>query len=210
MEHKKLYLSKSLQWKNKEIVVEGPVLTEMLHELRMHEDLKTFRQPKDQQRALEEIASLPEGRIILARDSEMVIGYVTFHYPDEREPWSQGNMVDLIEFGAIEVVKTNRFLGLGKEMLRLSFANDQMENAIVFATEYYRYWDLHNNKLSVWEYRKMTENLLGCVDMIRYDTDDSEICSHPANCLMVRIGKQVPSTSIEQFDRLRFRKLLFE
>ena len=26
-----------------------------------------------------------------------------------------------------------------------------------------------------------------------YATDDPEICSHPANCLMVRIGKRVDS-----------------
>ncbi len=35
-------------------------------------------------------------------------------------------------------------------------------------------------------------------------TDDPEICSHPANCLMVRIGKRVDTDSIQAFDRLRF------
>ena len=43
------------------------------------------------------------------------------------------------------------------------------------------------------------------IDMTWYATDDPEICSHPANCLMVRIGSQVPITSEEQFDRVRFR-----
>jgi acetoin utilization protein AcuA len=36
-------------------------------------------------------------------------------------------------------------------------------------------------------------------------TDDPEICSHPANCLMVRIGKRVNQQSIEMFDRIRFQ-----
>ncbi|KEQ27714.1 hypothetical protein ET33_13605 [Paenibacillus tyrfis] len=45
-----------------------------------------------------------------------------------------------------------------------------------------------------------------CVDMVWYATDDPEICSHPANCLLVRVGKHVPSSSIEQFDRIRFRQ----
>ena len=27
-----------------------------------------------------------------------------------------------------------------------------------------------------------------CVDMVWFATDDPEICSHPANCLMVRVG----------------------
>ena len=30
------------------------------------------------------------------------------------------------------------------------------------------------------------------VGMVWFATDDPEICAHPANCLMVRIGKEVP------------------
>lgn len=52
----------------------------------------------------------------------------------------------------------------------------------------------------------MTEHLMACVDMVRFETDDPEICSHPANCLMVRIGKHVPLASLERFDRIRLRK----
>ena len=37
-----------------------------------------------------------------------------------------------------------------------------------------------------------------------YATDDPEITSHPANCLMARIGSEVPNDSIEKFERLRF------
>lgn len=206
MEHRKLYHSILLQINQKVIVVEGPVPAEQLLDMRMSADLMTFRRPKEQHEALVDIAALPEGRIIVARDGATIVGYVTFHYPDENEPWSAGKMEDLIEFGAIEVANSYRSLGLGKEMLRLAFAEEQMENVIVFATEYYWYWDLKNSKLSVWDYRSMTEQLLKCVDMARYATDDPEICSHPANCLMVRIGKHVPLTSVEQFDRIRFRR----
>lgn len=39
----------------------------------------------------------------------------------------------------------------------------------------------------------MMEHLMKTVDMVWYATDDPEICSHPANCLMVRMGKDVPS-----------------
>ena len=35
-------------------------------------------------------------------------------------------------------------------------------------------------------------------------TDDPEISSHPANCLMARIGERVDPDSIQQFDQLRF------
>lgn len=82
-------------------------------------------------------------------------------------------------------------------MLQLAFANDQMEDVIVFATEYCWYWDLQRSKLSAWEYRRMTEQLMACVDLVSFETDDPEICSHPANCLMVRIGKHVSLASLE-------------
>jgi acetoin utilization protein AcuA len=35
-------------------------------------------------------------------------------------------------------------------------------------------------------------------------TDDPEIISHPANTLMVRIGKNVSEESVKRFDKLRF------
>lgn len=206
MKHRKLYSSRRLQRNNRVLIVEGPVAAEQLRSLHMHAGLKTFRAPEDQQRALEDIAALPEGRIIVSLDGDTIVGYVTLHYPDEREPWGEARMEDLIEFGAIEVAGGYRSLGLGKEMLQLAFAHDQMEDVIVFATEYCWYWDLEHSKLSAWEYRNMTEQLMACVDMVRYETDDPEICSHPANCLMVRIGRHVPFTTIERFDRIRLRK----
>ena len=153
-----------------------------------------------------EIAGLPEGRIIITRDQDMIVGYVTFHHPDEQERWSEGNMEDLIELGAIEVAKDYRSLGLGQEMIKTAFEEEQMERYIVFTTEYYWHWDLKGSGLNVWDYRKMMERLMKIVDMEWYATDDPEICSHPANCLMVRIGRHVPLSSQEQFDRIRFRQ----
>lgn len=52
----------------------------------------------------------------------------------------------------------------------------------------------------------MMEKLMKTVDMVWYATDDPEICSHPANCLMVRMGREVPLSSRETFDRVRFRQ----
>lgn len=172
----------------------------------MHPDLDAFRRPREQFEALIEIAELPEGRIILARKEREIIGYVTFHYADELERWSEGQMEDLLELGAIEVADAYRGLGLGKKMIRLAFEKEQLENMIVFTTEYYWHWDLEKSGLSVWQYRDMMEKLMKCVDMVWFATDDPEICSHPANCLMVRIGKHVPLSSVEKFDRVRFRQ----
>lgn len=190
---------------NLELIVEGPVPTEQLKAYAMHSKLDAFRRPAEQHVALAEIAGLEEGRIIIARDGHMIVGYVTFHYPDELERWSEGGMSDLIELGAIEVADDYRSYGLGKRMISMAFADNQLENMIVYTTEYYWHWDLEGTGLNVWDYRQMMENLMKSAGMIWYATDDPEICSHPANCLMVRIGKEVPLNSIEKFDRVRFR-----
>lgn len=206
MEHIKIYGRYPLERKGLSIVIEGPVAPEILSTWTMHPALDAFRRPAEQQQALIEIAGLPEGRIIAAREGEVIVGYVTFHYPDEMERWSEGGMDDLIELGAIEVANDYRGLGLGKALISAAFDNGQLDNAIVFTTEYYWHWDLESSGLNVWEYREMMERLMKSVGMVWYATDDPEICAHPANCLMVRIGKDVPLSSEEQFDRVRFRQ----
>ncbi|WP_376739061.1 GNAT family N-acetyltransferase [Paenibacillus sp. 598K] len=206
MEHRKIPRLHTFMNGDEELVVEGPVEPERLAEWEMHTDLDAFRRPRDQHEALVEIAGLPEGRIIVARTGSLIVGYVTFHYPDEMERWSDAGMPDLVELGAVEVANAYRALGLGKRMIRTAFEEDQLENMIVYTTEYYWHWDLENSGLNVWDYRKMMEQLMKSVDMVWFATDDPEICSHPANCLMVRIGKEVPLASVEAFDRVRFRQ----
>ncbi|MFD0680429.1 MULTISPECIES: GNAT family N-acetyltransferase [unclassified Paenibacillus] len=207
MEHYKRYHSQLIPYQStRSIVIEGPVPPEQLAHYQMHSDLDAFRRPKEQFEALIEIAELTEGRIILAKLDNEIIGYVTFHYADEMERWSEGNMKDLVELGAIEVADDYRGLGLGKRMIQLAFEDGQLENVITFTTEYYWHWDLEKSGLNVWDYRQMMEKLMKSVDMVWFATDDPEICSHPANCLMVRIGKDVPLSSVEQFDRVRFRQ----
>lgn len=206
MEHYKRYQRLSRPGRAGPIVIEGPVEPGRLKEYRLHDALDAFRRPREQHEALVEIAGLPEGRIIVAREEDMIVGYVTFHYPDELERWSEGGMDDLIELGAIEVADDYRSLGLGKAMIVAAFADEQLDNAIVYTTEYYWHWDLEKSGLNVWQYREMMEKLMKSVGMVWFATDDPEICAHPANCLMVRIGKDVPLSSAEQFDRVRFRQ----
>lgn len=207
MEHRKRFqiMEKYIPSMQERITISGPIPPKQLSGMIMDATLDAFRRPIEQHEALIEIASLPEGRIIAATIDKLIIGYVTFHYPDEYERWSEGNMIDLVELGAIEVADQYRGIGLGKDMIRLSFADQQLDNMIIYTTEYYWHWDLEGSGLNVWDYRKMMEKLMQSVDMIWYATDDPEICAHPANCLMVKIGSEVPLTSIEQFDRVRFR-----
>ncbi|QBG57429.1 acetoin dehydrogenase [Bacillus amyloliquefaciens] len=204
MKHHKTYHSTSIHTAAGPLLVEGPVPPEDLAQYEFHEGLTAFRLPPEQHKALIEIAGLPEGRIIIARDGQTIIGYVTYLYPDPLERWSDGNMEDLLELGAIEVAPGYRGCSVGKTLLTVSMMDEQMEHYIIMTTEYYWHWDLKGMKKDVWEYRKIMEKMMNAGGLVWFATDEPEISSHPANCLMARIGRHVSQESIEQFDRLRF------
>ncbi|MBV6685324.1 GNAT family N-acetyltransferase [Bacillus sp. JRC01] len=204
MEFKMTYNATELKTTKGRIVVEGPISSEELAKLDFHEDLTAFRSAPQQHKALIEIAQLPEGRIIIARDENQVVGYVTYLYPDPLERWSQGKMKNLIELGAIEVIPKFRGASVGKTLLNVSMMDDHMEDFIIITTEYYWHWDLKGTGLNVWEYRKVMEKMMNAGGLEYFATDDPEISSHPANCLMARIGERVDPDSIQQFDQLRF------
>lgn len=208
MKHISTFYSEVLNTAHGEVTVEGPVLSEDLERMVFHEDLAAFRPAPQQQLAIIGISKLPEGRIIICRQGQLIIGYTTFVYPDPLERWSTGKMPNLIELGAIEVINAFRGQKLGKSMLRLSMLDDAMEDYIVITTEYYWHWDLKRTGLNVWEYRKIMEKMMQAGGLEYFATDDPEISSHPANCLMARIGSRVDHDSIEQFDRLRFMNRL--
>lgn len=204
MEHSKIYNAKKLKTPHGDLIIEGPISPETLSSYEFHHDLVAFRPPAQQHQALIEIAALPEGRIIIARDRHTIVGYVTYLYPDPLERWSEGKMEDLIELGAIEVIPKYRGCSVGKNLLIVSMMDDAMEDFITITTEYYWHWDLKGTGLNVWEYRKIMEKMMNAGGLEYFATDDPEISSHPANCLMAKIGKRVPNESIEKFDRLRF------
>ncbi|HEY2421869.1 MAG TPA: GNAT family N-acetyltransferase [Neobacillus sp.] len=204
MEHKKTYNAKELKTPHGNLIIEGPISSDILAGYDFHEDLVAFRPPLQQHQALIGIAKLEEGRIIIARDRQTIVGYVTFLYPDPLERWSEGKMDDLIELGAIEVIPKYRGCAVGKNLLIVSMMDDAMEDYITITTEYYWHWDLKGTKLNVWEYRKVMEKMMSAGGLEWYATDDPEICSHPANCLMAKIGKRVDIESVQRFDRLRF------
>jgi acetoin utilization protein AcuA len=204
MEHKKTYNAKELKTPHGRLIIEGPISPEKLASYEFHKDLVAFRPPAQQHKALVEIAGLPEGRIIVARSGHMIVGYVTYLYPDPLERWSEGKMEDLIELGAIEVIPEFRGSRVGKNLLMVSMMDDAMEDYIIITTEYYWHWDLKGTGLNVWEYRKVMEKMMNAGGLTWYATDDPEISSHPANCLMARIGKRIPPESVQKFDQLRF------
>jgi acetoin utilization protein AcuA len=205
MEHVKRYYSQTMVVNGRNLTIDGPISGATLASYHFDEGLKAFRIPEMQHKALIEIADLPEGRIIVAREKDHVLGYVTFLYPDPLERWSQAKLPDLLELGAIEISHVVRAGGVAKKLLEVSFMDDAMEDYIIITTEYYWHWDLKGTGLDVWQYRKVMEKVMGSVGMSWMATDDPEICSHPANCLMAKIGKRVPPESVAAFDAMRFQ-----
>ncbi|WP_088103842.1 GNAT family N-acetyltransferase [Halalkalibacter urbisdiaboli] len=205
MIHQKNYHSLHLTSPKGTLIVEGPISGKEIASYEFHPGLVAFRPPSEQKQALIGIADLPEGRINVVRDENMIVGYVTFVYPDPMERWSEAKMENLIELGAIEIAPEYRGFQAGKSLLRLSMMDESMEDYIIITTEYYWHWDLKGSGLDVWEYRKVMEKMMNAGGLEWYATDDPEICSHPANCLMARIGKNIDTSSIQTFDQLRFQ-----
>ncbi len=191
------------------VYIEGPLSPGVLGKLQLDQRLDTFRQPKEQLKALVGIAELEKGRIYGARVNDILVGYVTFHPPDGYERWGQAKLTNLIELGAIEISPNWRGSGLSNALLELVVSQGWMEKSILFATEYYWHWDLDATGLSVWQYRNMMEKLFRKTGMEPANTDDPEICCHAANMLMVRIGQQVTQEEIEEFDKVRMQGFAF-
>ena len=145
MVHKKTYYSKELDFDDRTLLIEGPISGKKIHDYNFHDGLVAFRPPEEQKKAIIGIADLPEGRINVIVDGNMIIGYVTFLYPDSLERWSEANMDNLLELGAIEIAKEYRGANLGTNLLKFSMLDDAMEDYIIITTEYYWHWDLKGN-----------------------------------------------------------------
>lgn len=204
MQHIKTYHSTTLHTENDAIIIEGPLQSSELGNYHFHEHLIAFRPATQQFKAILGIADLPEGRLIIARTTDTIIGYVTYLHADPLERWSAFETENLMVLGAIEVIPEYRGEKIATNLLKTSMLDDFMENYIIISTEYYWHWDLSGTKLSIWDYRKVMEKMMSAGGLTPTRTDDPEITSHPANCLMVRIGKNVDQESIDMFDKLRF------
>ncbi|WP_340278395.1 N-acetyltransferase [Staphylococcus coagulans] len=209
MSHIKTYEYESYEKAGQTFVIEGPVSKEYLQTMTFDEGLDAFRIPIAQFEAIQDISSLDEGRIYIIRKAKHIIGYVTYLYPDPMERWSTGNLPYLLELGAIEISLPYRGLGLGNALLKVSTRSPEFENYIVITTEYYWHWDLKNSGLDVFEYKKLMQAIMSHGGLEVFATDDPEITSHPANCLMARIGKNITVDQMTEFDNIRFMNRFF-
>ncbi|CAD7359468.1 MULTISPECIES: GNAT family N-acetyltransferase [Staphylococcus] len=209
MSHVKTYEFESYEKAGQTFVIEGPVSKDYLQTMTFDEGLDAFRIPIAQFEAIQDISTLDEGRIYIIRKAQHIIGYVTYLYPDPMERWSTGNLPYLLELGAIEISLPYRGLGLGNALLKVSTRSPEFEDYIVITTEYYWHWDLKNSGLDVFEYKKLMQAMMSHGGLEVFATDDPEITSHPANCLMARIGKNITVDQMTEFDNIRFMNRFF-
>ena len=184
--------------------LEGPVVSKSLEGLKINRKLTNFRPAEEQKKALISISKLPEGMIYVARAGREIIGYVTFHCPDEYFRWSKHPKV--LELGGIEISPDWRKKGIAEALLKEAFRNPVMEDYIVVTLEFCWHWDLKGSSLEIYEYQKMLEKLFGMVSLKRRATDDPDITENPANVLMVRYGKNVGAKDISLFEDMLFAR----
>ena len=182
--------------------LEGPCTSDYIARLTMDAGLKIFRPPSRQQEALMLISNLSEGKVFIARFQDVIIGYVTFHYPDEYSRWSKHPYI--VELGAVEVSPEWRKDKVAHFLLKEAFQNSFVENHIIITIEFCWHWDLKNSGLTMMDYQRMLTRLFSAVGLQKRATDDPDITEHPANVMMVRIGKNVPKEAILRFEELTF------
>ena len=185
-----------------ELVVEGPVSAEQFDQLQMNTKLTNFRPSDRQKEALKIISQMPEGMIYAARYGNEIVGYVTFHLTDKYCRWSRHPRA--LELGGIEISPDHRQKGIGAALLKKSFENPVMEDYIVITIEFCWHWDLKRSGLEIFSYQRMLAKLFGTAGLVRRDTDDPDILEHPANVLMVRVGKNVAKDDIYLFETMLY------
>lgn len=186
------------------VFIEGPCPGDYLAGLEMNEKLTNFRPPDKQKEALIMIANMPRGMMYIARHEREIVGYVTFHPPDECSRWIKHPKV--LELGGIEISADWRRCGIAQKILQVSFSNPVFEDYIVITMEMCWHWDTRNTKLDIWAYQRVLTELFGSVGMERTPTDDPDIIEHPANVLMTRIGKNVSKSDVALFESLKFQR----
>jgi len=186
----------------RKVLIEGPVKAADLKKLYLNENLNNFRPPERQKEALVGISQLPEGMVYIASNNNEIIGYITFHFPDQYSRWSKHPKI--LELGAIEVCPDWRRYKIGTELLKEAFLNPVMEEYIVVTTEFYWHWDLERNKLGLFNYQRMLSKFFGTVGLKRRNTDDPDITEHPANVLMVKIGNKTSRKDVALFENMLF------
>ncbi len=158
-----------------------------------------------QKNILLKIARMQYGNVVLAYTADnLIAGYISMHPLDESERWAvlnkPGQPLRVYEFGAIEVSRLWRGVGLSTNLMRAAFeGEDWLEDKIVVSFEFAWHWDYEELGLSKFTYRNILKKIIATGGFEKMDTDEPNVMMDSANMFMVRVGKYVPSEVEQEF-----------
>lgn len=158
-----------------------------------------------QAKALQRVAGLAEGRVLVATHAGRIVAFLTFHPADREIRWGREAFPELLELGGIEVSRAYRGLGLAGPLMDVAFAGGEYDGRIVYAAGYTWCWDLGGCALSKGAYRQKILALFRRFGFDEHVTDEPNIRLDWCNVLMVRVGPLVSLAT-----HRRFLGLLFE
>ncbi|NWJ45105.1 MAG: GNAT family N-acetyltransferase [Chloroflexi bacterium] len=165
-----------------------------------------FRYDLERQKAnLIKIAGMELGNVVLVHTAKgEIAGYICMHPIDEYDRWYGLNEVDMspnvYEFGAIEVSREWRGVGLSYRLMRAAFEGEEwLRDKIVTSYEFAWHWDSEAVGLNRFVYRKMLKRVIESGGFDQYDTDEPNVIMDAANMFMVRIGDKVSSEVQQKF-----------
>jgi acetoin utilization protein AcuA len=196
-----------LQTSRGQIIINPKCLSGSFEELQLDSGLGNFPHYSSIIQKLEifeRIASGKDGRVALALiDENIIVGYMVCWYPDSTERWSKLGEL-MYEFGAIEVSRNFRKLGIAAEMVLSVLRDDFFDEKISYMNGFSWHWDVDGSGLTLVQYRKMMLNFMKPFGFEEYYTNEPNIALREENLFMARIGSKV-----SEEDRLRFRNLRF-
>jgi acetoin utilization protein AcuA len=152
----------------------------------------------------EKLATEKDNRVLLAlKDAKMVVAYMVAWRPGPDDRWRKLDGI-MYEFGAIEVSRNFRKLGIAKAMLDATFADESLEEKISYMNGYCWHWDVDGSGLTLVAYRKMMLEFMKPFGFQEYLTNEPNIALREENLFMARVGSQVCTEDQQRFRKLRF------
>ena len=157
------------------------------------------RLPEREHQLLQNIAGQPESILTLAYTQQgVIVGQVAL-VPADSFWQGMGNTYEI----AFEVSAGWRRRGLARQLLKLVFELDCLDDLIIIGMGLSWHWDTDGLGLTPFAYRAMLARLFAHYGFTEYLTSERNIRMDPANIFLARLGRRVTAAGISQFyDRL--------
>lgn len=168
----------------------------LVESLKPDSGLRAFaRLPEREHSLLKKIAERPDSILTLAYTRQgVIVGQVTLA-PAEDHWQGLANTYEI----AIEVSTGWRKRGIARQLLKLVFERECLENLIIIGMGLSWHWDIGGLGLTRFAYRAMIEQLFAEYGFAEYSTCEENIRMDPANIFLARLGRHVTAAATSQF-----------